>query len=729
MSKRVKGIKIELEGETKGLDKALQDVNKRSSDVNKELRDVERLLKFNPGNTELVAQKQKLLADQVEATSDKLDQLKSAEAEVQQQFEKGEIGEEQYRDFQREVVETESKLKHYEDQLESVQGKQKSFSDTMKDSGEKLKDVGGKVSGAGSNMTKFITGPIAAGATGLLGLAQASGNAADSILDLSETTGMSTDAIQEWEHVATVAGVSSDTMTSAVENLTKKIPQLESEGGKATEALVKMGLSFDELKDMSPEDQMDTMVGILSEMEDVQDRNAIASQLFGGSWTDLAPVLGMGADEIQNAKDEAHELGRVMSEDSLNDANDFRIEMDKMIETLKDMGLQIGADLAPMLQDTLMPIIQDTVIPAIQSFGEKVGELLEWFKNLSPETQNLIMIIVGLVAAMGPILLVVGQIIIVIGNLMTILPALGGLFTALTGPVGIVIAVITALIAIGVALYKNWDEVVEFGQKIWSKLLNFLTNLLKSIMNSFTNALNWIDDKTNGNFKSVTDAIRKYLNMAVDIIKRIIQFWKDTFKNGLKFLKSLIKGDFRGMKDAVSDQMENIRSTISAIWDKVKDFLSGIDLKQIGKDIIQGLINGVKDMAGKVVESVKGVVDGAIDGAKKLLGIKSPSRVFMEIGEFSGEGLEKGLQQMGGRVAKAGQRLADNSIPDVEQQNLTNNNRMLELMEAMINGMNNNQQQPIYLQVDGRTFAQLTSDAMDQEGGMRLRREERGLAT
>src|SRR5699024_692238 len=107
-------------GKTTGLDKALEGVNKRSRDIQKELREVERLLKFNPGNTELVAQKQKLLADRVSETRDKLDQLKGAQEEVTAAFKRGEISEEQYRAFQREIVETESKLKQYESQLEST---------------------------------------------------------------------------------------------------------------------------------------------------------------------------------------------------------------------------------------------------------------------------------------------------------------------------------------------------------------------------------------------------------------------------------------------------------------------------------------------------------------------------------------------------------------------------------------------------------------------------------
>lgn len=94
---RIKGITIEIGGETTGLQSALKDVNKRSSELSKELKDIERLLKFNPGNVEALAQKQQLLTQQIENTTKKLDSLKSAQQQVQAQFESGAISEEQYR--------------------------------------------------------------------------------------------------------------------------------------------------------------------------------------------------------------------------------------------------------------------------------------------------------------------------------------------------------------------------------------------------------------------------------------------------------------------------------------------------------------------------------------------------------------------------------------------------------------------------------------------------------
>ena len=106
MANKIKGLTIAINGETTGLDKALSGVNKKSRDLQSELREVERLLKLDPGNTELLAQKQKLLADAVASTKEKLETLKVAAQQAQEQLAKGEINEEQFRALEREVVKT-----------------------------------------------------------------------------------------------------------------------------------------------------------------------------------------------------------------------------------------------------------------------------------------------------------------------------------------------------------------------------------------------------------------------------------------------------------------------------------------------------------------------------------------------------------------------------------------------------------------------------------------------
>ena len=123
-NKNIKGITIELGGDSTGLQKALKTVDSTSVKLNSELKEVNKLLKFDPSNTELVAQKQKLLTDSIGNTSTKLDQLKSAQSQVEAQFKSGNIGEEQYRAFAREVAQTEQSLNSYKSQLSGLQAEQ-----------------------------------------------------------------------------------------------------------------------------------------------------------------------------------------------------------------------------------------------------------------------------------------------------------------------------------------------------------------------------------------------------------------------------------------------------------------------------------------------------------------------------------------------------------------------------------------------------------------------------
>lgn len=141
MAKNLKGITIDIGGNTEPLEKSLSSVNKTSRSLQVELRQVEKLLKLDPTNTELLVQKQNLLADSISSTSEKLDALKAAEAQVQAQFERREIAEEQYREFQREIIKTENELKNMKSALQVATRNLNEFGDNngvAKEESEKL---------------------------------------------------------------------------------------------------------------------------------------------------------------------------------------------------------------------------------------------------------------------------------------------------------------------------------------------------------------------------------------------------------------------------------------------------------------------------------------------------------------------------------------------------------------------------------------------------------------
>lgn len=159
MADRIKGITIEIGGDTTGLNKALGSVNKEIKNTQSQLKDVERLLKLDPSNTELLSQKQKLLSRAVSDTKNKLDTLKTAEQQVQQQFAEGKVSQQQYDALQREILDTTEQLKALEKQAANANTTLQQISVV----GDKFQEVGGKISGAGEKMLPLSAGIAAAG--------------------------------------------------------------------------------------------------------------------------------------------------------------------------------------------------------------------------------------------------------------------------------------------------------------------------------------------------------------------------------------------------------------------------------------------------------------------------------------------------------------------------------------------------------------------------------------
>jgi TP901 family phage tail tape measure protein len=227
----IKGITIEIGGDTTKLDKALSGVNKQSRDLQKELKEVEKGLKLDPKNTELLAQKQTLLKEAVAATSEKLDVLKSAEAQVQKQFENGEVSEEQYRALQREIIKTEADLKNLKTAAADSNATLEKIAEVTEKVGNKSADLGNKM----LPVTAAITGATAA--TGKMAMefedamAKLStitdttekplGELQTEITDLSDQTGISATEIANNVYDAISAGQKTGDAVSFVSNATK----------------------------------------------------------------------------------------------------------------------------------------------------------------------------------------------------------------------------------------------------------------------------------------------------------------------------------------------------------------------------------------------------------------------------------------------------------------------------------------------------------------------------
>lgn len=187
MAGRIQGITVEIGGDTTKLQNALKGVNGQIKSTQQQLKDVNKLLKLDPGNTELLAQKHKLLGQAVSETKDKLATLKTAAEQANTALAKGEISQAQYDALQREIIETEQDLKRLEEQAnQSATAVQK-----IAATGKKLKTVGNNISSAGEKML-----PVTAAVTGL-GAASVTtaANFESSMSQVQATMGVTKDAM------------------------------------------------------------------------------------------------------------------------------------------------------------------------------------------------------------------------------------------------------------------------------------------------------------------------------------------------------------------------------------------------------------------------------------------------------------------------------------------------------------------------------------------------------
>ena len=250
---RIKGITIEISGETQSLQKSLAEVNGKLRDTQSALKDVDALLKMDPGNVELIAQKQNYLKDAIDATREKLEQEKQALEQMKENNATGEVTEQQ-KALEREIIETEKSLESLEGEMQTFGsiGKQQvdAVAQSMAQMGQKVQAAGQKVSAVGDTMTATVSAPIAAAGAGALKAAMGYEDAlaklstiadttevpmeelSNQILELSKTSGISAETIANNVYDAISAGQKTADAVNFVSNAT----QLARAGFTSTDA-------------------------------------------------------------------------------------------------------------------------------------------------------------------------------------------------------------------------------------------------------------------------------------------------------------------------------------------------------------------------------------------------------------------------------------------------------------------------------------------------------------
>jgi hypothetical protein len=355
----------------------------------------------------------------------------------------------------------------------------------------------------GTTLSKNLTAPIAAAGAAVSFLTLKTGQYADKLLDLEQITGLNSDSLQEYEHVARVAGVSFEGLVDTITKFTNSLPEIRKGTGPAAEAVEKFGLNiFDSngnIKDMNI--LFPQLLDKLRTVQNVTERNAISQDIFGRSLKDLAPVLGMTSQQMRDAMQEAHNLGLVIDREGLESANNFRIEVEKLKGEFEVLVRKVSIDLIPVFRDTLFPLIKSKIIPAIQEAAGKVVSMIDWFKGLSSETKENIFKFTAFIAIIGPVILAVGKLIAVSKGLIITIglvrTAFVGLSVAMgTNPFGLALVGVSLLVTGLIALKNAYDDVKKRRDQEKNAVVDE-TAELKKLRTEWQEELIWLEKQKN----------------------------------------------------------------------------------------------------------------------------------------------------------------------------------------------------------------------------------------
>lgn len=356
----IKGITIEIGGDTTKLDKALSGVNKQSRDLQKELKKVEKGLKLDPKNTELLAQKQTLLKEAVAATSEKLDVLKSAEAQVQKQFENGEVSEEQYRALQREIIKTEADLKNLKTAAEDSNS-------TLEKAGEIAGKIGKKSEALGKKLLP-VTGAIAGIGTASIAAFNELDAGYDTIITKTGASGEALDGLQDsMDAVFTSLPTEAETAGIAIGEVNTRFGST----GKELEDLSSKFIQFSEINGTDLNGAIDSVDAIMTK--------------FGVDSSHTGEVLGLLTKAGQDTG---------ISMDTLQNT------LQTNGATLKEMGLDLTSSVNLLAQFEANGVDATTALAGLKKaqqnatadgkdLKDALGETIEKIKNASSETDAL----------------------------------------------------------------------------------------------------------------------------------------------------------------------------------------------------------------------------------------------------------------------------------------------------------------------------------------------------
>ena len=348
MASRIKGITIEIGGDTTGLDKALKNVNSSITHTQSALKDVNKLLKLDPANTELLTQKQKLLKDAISSTKEKLDALKQAQAQAKEQLENGDLGQDKYDALQREIIETEQELKRLQQEAATTS----TALAKIEEIGGKMENMGNSIAGIGKTIMPIST------AVGGLGIAAVK-TAADFDSAMSQ--------------VAAVSGATGDDLQSLRDKAREMGEKTKFSASEAAQAMNYMAMAGWKSKDMISgiDGIMNLAAASGEDLATTSDIVTDALTAFGLSAADSGHFADILAAASSNANTNVSMMGETFKYCApIAGALGFSAE-----DTAEAIGLMANAGIKSSQAGTALRTIMNNLAGEVKISGQAIGDV------------------------------------------------------------------------------------------------------------------------------------------------------------------------------------------------------------------------------------------------------------------------------------------------------------------------------------------------------------------
>lgn len=317
-------------------------------------------------------------------------------------------------------------LKGAKEQLGVFKKEAQSLTDSLKSFGKSSTDLG-------KSLSTGLTAPIVAVGAGLAALVVTSANAGDEIAKNARTAGVSAESYQELAFaIGQVSDISDDELTKGMSKVTTLIGDAAAGNKLATETFKQLGFSQKEIAagTITTEAAMNKLIAAMQNSRSAGEAAALAGNLVGDRLGPrLAGALRASGGEVDALRGQFRALGLGMSNEAVAASEKFNDELDVLTREVTALGREIASEFMPVFTGTLVPVFRDSVVPILRQIAEGLALAARWFSDLPAPVQTTAIAVLGVTAAVGPMLLVVGK---VATTISTTIPLLAGMSGALT---------------------------------------------------------------------------------------------------------------------------------------------------------------------------------------------------------------------------------------------------------------------------------------------------------